>query len=60
MTIFWQLPGLPRRTLHMAIHGFVFLKYTKPADEHHLQVYPDRVASLLLQPKTQGPGATNL
>ena len=23
--------------LHMAIHGFVLRKYTKPDDEHHLQ-----------------------
>jgi len=29
------LPPLPR--LHMAIHGFVLKKYTKPVDEHHLQ-----------------------
>jgi len=29
---------IPR--LHMAIHGFVLIKYTKPDDEHHLQAYP--------------------
>ena len=38
--------GLHKRYLQMAVHGFVFEKYTKPADEHHLQVYPDRVANL--------------
>jgi hypothetical protein len=31
-------PGLPRRYLHMVIHGFVLKKYTKPVDEHDLQV----------------------
>ena len=30
--------GLRKRYLQMAIHGFVLRKYTKPADEHHLQV----------------------
>jgi hypothetical protein len=25
--------------LHMAIHGFVLIKYTKPVDEHHLQAF---------------------
>ena len=30
--------GLHKRYLQMAVHGFVFEKYTKPADEHHLQV----------------------
>jgi len=24
----------------MAIHGFAFLKFAKPAHEHHLQVFP--------------------
>jgi hypothetical protein len=33
--------------LHMIIHGFAFLKFAKPAHEHHLQVFPDR-ASLVL------------
>jgi len=31
--------GLLKWYLQMAIHGFVLEKYTKPADEHHLQVY---------------------
>jgi hypothetical protein len=33
--------------LHIAIHGFAFWKFVKPAHEHHLQVLPDR-ASLVL------------
>jgi hypothetical protein len=24
----------------MIIHGFAFLKFAKPDDEHHLQVFP--------------------
>jgi hypothetical protein len=31
------LHGLPRRRLHMIIHGFVFEEDTKPVHEHHLQ-----------------------
>jgi hypothetical protein len=30
----------------MIIHGFVFEEGTKPAHEHHLQVFLDRFASL--------------
>jgi len=30
--------GLRLWYLHMAIHGFVWKKNTKPGDEHHLQV----------------------
>jgi hypothetical protein len=26
----------------MAIHGFAFCKFAKPADEHHLQAFPPR------------------
>jgi hypothetical protein len=32
----------------MAIHGFVFLKFTKPADEHLLQAFPNASANLVL------------
>jgi hypothetical protein len=33
------ITGLPPRSLHMVIHGFVFEENTKPVDEHHLQVF---------------------
>jgi hypothetical protein len=33
------MTGLPHRSLHMIIHGFVFEEGTKPAHEHHLQVF---------------------
>jgi len=29
----------PTTRLHMAIHGFAFLKFAKPDDEHHLQAF---------------------
>jgi hypothetical protein len=31
-------PACPDTHLHMIIHGFAFLKFAKPAHEHHLQV----------------------
>jgi hypothetical protein len=34
------LYGLPETRLHIAIHGFAFLKFAKPADEHNLQTFP--------------------
>jgi hypothetical protein len=36
------------RSLHIAIHGFVWEKYTKPAHEHNLQALPVPAASLHL------------
>ena len=30
-------PACPLTSLHMAIHGFAFWKFAKPAHEHHLQ-----------------------
>jgi len=32
--------GLANARLHIAIHGFVLGKGTKPADEHNLQALP--------------------
>jgi hypothetical protein len=34
------MTGLPQRTMQNSIHGFVLRKYTKPAHEHNLQVFP--------------------
>jgi len=34
------MTGLRHHSLQIAIHGFVFLKFTKPAHEHNLQVLP--------------------
>jgi len=34
------MTGLPRRYLHIAIHGFVLEEFTKPAHERNLQVGP--------------------
>jgi hypothetical protein len=47
----------PRLALRALAHGnsrFCFLKFTKPADEHHLQVCPDRFSSLHHAPKING------
>jgi hypothetical protein len=32
--------GLPDAHLHIAIHGFAFWKFAKPAHEHNLQILP--------------------
>jgi len=37
MTGLDSLNGLPQRSLHIVIHGFVFLKFTKPVDGRNLQ-----------------------
>jgi hypothetical protein len=43
------MTGLPPRSLAYDNSRFCFLKFTKPADEHHLQVLPSlRKPSLLL------------
>jgi len=34
------LHGLRQTRLHIAIHGFAFLKFAKPAHEHNLQTFP--------------------
>ena len=34
------LTGLSQAHLHIVIHGFVLRKYTKPAHERNLQVFP--------------------
>jgi len=44
----FPLHGLPEARLHIAIHGFVFLKDTKPAHEHNLQALPTRLQALFL------------
>jgi hypothetical protein len=40
--------GLPDAHLHMAIHGFAFWKFAKPAHEHHLASFSNPFSSLLL------------
>jgi hypothetical protein len=39
--------GLASAHLHMAIHGFAFWKFAKPAHEHHLQVCPTPLQACL-------------
>jgi hypothetical protein len=47
MTGLDSLNGLLQRCLHIIIHGFVFLKLTKPVGEHNPQAGP---ASASLHP----------
>jgi hypothetical protein len=35
-----HLTGLSNAHLHIAIHGFAFWKFAKPAHEHNLQILP--------------------
>ena len=42
------IPVCPDARLHMIIQRFCFLKFTKPADEHHLQALPTRWQTWLL------------
>jgi hypothetical protein len=39
-------PVCPDARLHMIIQRFCLLKFTKPADEHHLQAVADALANL--------------
>ena len=41
-------PVCPDARLHMIIQRFCILKFTKPADEHHLQALPTRWQTWLL------------
>jgi hypothetical protein len=41
-------PVCPDARLHMIIQRFCLLKFTKPADEHHLQALPTLLANLAL------------
>jgi hypothetical protein len=41
-------PACSDAHLHMIIHGFAFVKFAKPAHEHHLQVFPARASLVLL------------
>ena len=45
--IYLDVSGLPRRSLAYDNSRFCIFKFTKPADDHHLQVFPAR-ASLVL------------
>jgi hypothetical protein len=45
-------PVCPDARLHMIIQRFCFLKFTKPADEHHLQALPPRWQTWLLSNMT--------